>query len=172
MSATHFSDGNTVTATFVNTLFDAGGHYHDGTDADGHARKIDLTRDTTGTLPFSRVQSNSTDGSFYVSYVSQFELERHYWVYYKKTTSTDSSAPAKVDLFFPYLRYAAGSVPTTFGSDGCPVPADLRPKNDGYPDNRGCQIPVNVYAGSLHHDGFLLIKKDGSMCWGLDDILE
>jgi hypothetical protein len=57
MSKTNFSNGDTLTAAYMNTIYNTGGgHLHDGVDADGHAQKIDLSLHTTSTmLPTSRL---------------------------------------------------------------------------------------------------------------------
>lgn len=49
-----FVNGDILTPTYMNTIYGtgvAGGHKHDGVDADGHAVQIDLTTDVTGILP-------------------------------------------------------------------------------------------------------------------------
>jgi hypothetical protein len=59
MAATFFNNGDMVTPTFLNTIYSGGGHVHDGTDSDGHAAKIDLTRDTTSRLTASKIDSST-----------------------------------------------------------------------------------------------------------------
>lgn len=59
MAATFFNNGDMVTPTFLNTIYSGGGHVHDGTNSDGHAAKIDLTRDTTSHLPASKIDSST-----------------------------------------------------------------------------------------------------------------
>jgi hypothetical protein len=66
MAKTLFSNGSNLTPTYCNTIYGSGGtggHQHDGTDADGHCGKIDLTRDTTGTLPW--ISLNITNGTYH-----------------------------------------------------------------------------------------------------------
>jgi len=53
MAKTNFVNGTIVTPEFLNTIYGQsgnGGHIHDGADADGRARKINLDSHTEGTL--------------------------------------------------------------------------------------------------------------------------
>jgi hypothetical protein len=58
MGKSNFSVGDTLTPTFMNGIYGSvgtGGHRHDSVDADGHAGKISLPGDVTGTLDLTNV---------------------------------------------------------------------------------------------------------------------
>jgi len=120
MSSTHFSDGQQVTATFMNTIF-YNSHVHDGTDADGHASKIDITRDTTGNIASDRIDW-VTDGSF----IAQFADLQYIDVtcYYKIFPSTLSGMPEFVQLYIPETGGTVGEE-TIISSTA--IPAAIQP---------------------------------------------
>lgn len=69
MAKTLFTEtlpATTVTDDFMNSIFGtgaAGGHKHDGVDDDGHADKIDLSTETKGILPLSKVEGGGSAAS-------------------------------------------------------------------------------------------------------------
>ena len=58
MSKSDFVNGDTLNATFVDTIYSTGGgHDHKGLDYDGSAQKIDLTSMVVNQLPDANIQS-------------------------------------------------------------------------------------------------------------------
>ena len=163
MSATFFSPGSTLDSTFMNTIYYAGGHFHDSANADGHARQIDINGETTGTLLADRVQSNSTDGSFVLTFTGQFDNFQTATCYYKKTASDLAGGPAKAEIFFPYLRESAGWANVTFAADATGIPATIRPNTDSV------SAPMTIFAGSVTHAGFVNLSPSGDCVFGLDE---
>ena len=68
MSATHFIDGDDVTASWFNSNYYSGGHKHDGSDNDGHASQIDLTAHVQNQLPSANI------GMTYGTFVGRLHL--------------------------------------------------------------------------------------------------
>ena len=128
MAATHFSNGDVLTTTFVNSIYDAGGHAHDGTDMDGHAQKIDLTRDTAGVLPSDRI--SWTDGSFVLSFSEWSTDGTCSWrkTAFPAPTATPWLTPPGayiVQLSIPDISTAASGEHTIITSSS--IPTDIRP---------------------------------------------
>ena len=62
MAKTDFSNGTVVTSTWLDSHYlTDGGHKHDGQDDDGHAQKINLSAEVTGTLPLANLETPGSD---------------------------------------------------------------------------------------------------------------
>jgi len=164
MAKTVFANGSILTPAFCNAQFGTSaitGHVHDGIDTDGHQPLVDINAHTTGQLLYNRIEA--VEGSFVVSYPDQFELPlRTYTCYYKKTTFGTAGMPAKVEIFFPYLRWGAGAVPNTFIADGTPIPLAIRP-NGVYPNYQAVERPITVFCGSMTQLGSVAIEPTGEL---------
>lgn len=124
MSSTHFSDGASVTASYMNTMYNTGGgHFHDGSDIDGHARKLDLATETSGNLATTRIGLDSSSFDMVFSSANfVFDSDTTVHCNYTKLTGDTSSI---VWLSVPF--FSGTSNGTALRSNTGDIPAAIRP---------------------------------------------
>jgi len=154
MAATHFNNGDILTPNFINSIYSGGGHVHDGTDSDGHAQKVDLTRDTTNRLPANRIDSSTvTFGMIWpTDYTCVFDatIFANGFVQLAYGTTSGVMDSDTTHISSTVLNPAWGLSPTS--ERHYPIPA----KN-----NQAMNLSMTGHDGGIHYDLYSALPTEG-----------